>query len=107
MEINITGRHFQVTEAMKDHIIDKMQRLDKFSSKLESARVVLEVQKFIHIAEITARGKNLRLVAKHRDSDMYAAFDGCFGNIQLQLRRIHEKDKDHKGKRYAAKPAKS
>ena len=99
MEIDISGRHFHVTEALKEHITEKVQKLDKYALKIETVHVVLEVQKFNHISEITAAGKNLRLTAKEKSTDMYGAFDTSFGNIQLQLRRQHDRVKDHKVRR--------
>ena len=96
MEIDISGRHFHITDALKEYAAEKVRKLDKYSLKLEHAHVVMEVQKFHHVAEITLRGKNLRLTAKNESADMYAAFDKCFGNLQLQMRRQHDKVKDHK-----------
>ena len=106
MEIDISARHFHVSEALKDMISEKAAKLDKYSLKIESAHVVLEVQKFHHVAEITLHGKNLRLVAREVSTDMYAAFDKSFGNIQLQLRRQHDRVRDHKkrGAQRASKP---
>lgn len=103
MKIDISGRHFQVTPALKEYIQEKLQKLDKFSLKLESAHVVLEVQKFHNLCEILLLGKNLRLTSKEDSADMYAAFDASFGNIELQMRRQHDKVKDHKGRRYKTK----
>ena len=100
MEIDISGRHFHVTEALKQYVVEKIEKLDKYSLKLESVHVIFEVQKFLHISEITVLGKKLRLTAKEKSTDMYAAFDKSFGNIQLQFRRQHEKVKDNKGRRY-------
>ena len=100
MEIDISGRHFHVTEALKDYITEKIEKLEKYALKIETVHVVLEVQKFHHISEITSAGKKLRMTAKEESSDMYAAFDKSFGNIQLQLRRQHDRVKDHKGRRY-------
>lgn len=105
MEIDISGRHFHVTEALKDYVAEKVKKLGRYSMKVESAHVVLEVQKFIHIAEIVLRGKNLRVTAKSESTDMYAAFDKSFGNVQLQLSKLHEKRKDHKARRYEAERA--
>ena len=102
MNIDITGRHFQVTEPLKEYATEKIQKLDKYSLKLESVHVIFDVQKFHQIAEIVTLGKNLRFTAKEEGQDMYAAFDKCFGNIQLQLSRQHEKVKDHKARRYEA-----
>ena len=100
MEIDITGRHFHITEALKSYVIEKIKKLEKYALKIETVHVVLEVQKFHHFSEITAAGKNLRLTAKEESADMYAAFDNSLGNIQLQLGRQHDRVKDHKGHRY-------
>ncbi len=99
MEIDISGRHFHVTEALKDTITEKIQKFDKYSLAIETVHVVLEVQKFHHVCEITIAGKNLRLTAKEENVDMYAAFDNAMGNLQLQLARQHDRVKDHKVRR--------
>ena len=103
MEIDVSGRHFPVTEVLAKYIKEKIKKLEKFSLKPESAHVVLSVQKFRHISEITLLAKSLRLTAKNESADMYAAFDASFDNIQLQMRRQHDKVKDHKGRRYGLK----
>ncbi|OIO37246.1 MAG: ribosomal subunit interface protein [Candidatus Omnitrophica bacterium CG1_02_46_14] len=100
MNIDISGRHFHVSDALKDTVTEKLKKLDKYSLSIETIHVVLEVQKFHHICEITAAGKNLRTTAKEVSTDMYAAFDSAMGNLQLQLGRQHDRVKDHKGSRY-------
>ena len=99
MEIDITGRHFQITGSLREYIHSKVSKLDKYSLKIESAHVVLWVEKFRHLAEITLRGKGLRLTAKEQEADMYAAFDRCLGVAQLQMGRQHDRVKDHKARR--------
>ena len=103
MKIDISGRHFKVTEPLKEYIVSKVRKLDKYSLKIESVHVVMEVQKFLNLVEITLLGKNLRLTAKEESGDMYAAFDNCFGVAQLQMSRQHDRRKDHKARRYAVK----
>jgi len=100
MEIDISGRHFHVTEPLKEYIQEKIQKLDKFQLKLESVHIILDVQKFHHIAEITVLAKGLRITSKEQSTDMYAAFDKSIGNLQLQFSKKHEKIKDHKARRY-------
>ncbi len=90
-----------MSEALKETIAQKISKLDKYSLKLEMVHVILEVQKFHHVSEITVLGKNIRFTAKDESTDMYAAFDKSFGNIQLQLARYHDKVKDHKARRYS------
>ncbi len=103
MEIDISGRHFKVTAPLKVYIDGKIRKIEKFALKVESVHVVLEVQKFEHKCEITLLGKNLRVAAKDKSTDMYAAFDNCLSSIQRRLGRTHDRVKDHKGRRYAVK----
>jgi len=103
MEIDISGRHFRVTAPLRDYIDKKVRKLDKYSLKIESVHVVLEVEKIRTYVEITLLGKNLRVAVKEENADMYAAFDNCFGSIQRRLGRQHDRVKEHKGRRYAVK----
>ena len=96
MEIDVTGRHFQVTAPLKQYAAEKVRKLDKYSLKIESVHVVFDVQKFRHLSEIVLLAKGVRLTAKEDSTDMYAAFDKSFGNIQLQLSRRHDRVKDHR-----------
>jgi putative sigma-54 modulation protein len=106
MEVDISGRHFKITAPLKEYIEKKVLKLDKYSLKIESVHVVLEVQRFRHIAEITLLGKNLRTACKKAGADMYAAFDDCYGRLQLQLSRQHDRVKDRKGRRYGVREPK-
>lgn len=99
MDIDISGRHFHVLEPLKDYIREKIGKFERYDGKLETAHVILEVQKFFHIAEITLMGCRLRFVAKERSTDMYAAFDKACDNMKLQLQRHHDRIKDHKPRR--------
>ena len=104
MEIDISGRHFRITAPLRQYAEKKVQKLEKFSLKIESVHIIFEIQRFRHIAEICLLGKNLRVTAKNEDGgDMYAAFDNCLHNAQLQLSRQHDRVKDHKGRRYVMK----
>ncbi len=99
MEIDISGRHFQVTDALKKYITEKVKKLSKYSDKLEAIHVVLDVQKIHQVCEITTRGRGLKLTAKEDAADMYASFDNAFGSLERQLRKTHDRLKDRKSKR--------
>lgn len=98
MEISISGKHLQITPALKKYAGEKIAKLDKYALKIESAHAVLCVEKIRQIAEITLSGKNLRLTAKAENGDMYASIDTCLNKLQLQLSRQHDRIKDHKSK---------
>ena len=100
MNIDITGRHFHVTDGLRDHALSKMAKLDKFSLKIESAHVVFEVQKIHQVCEIVLTGKHIRMKALEKTGDIYASFDRALSNLQKQLARYHEKIKSHRKKHH-------
>ena len=96
MNVVITGRHFDVTEGIKSHINDKIAKLDKFYHKILEAHVILSVEKFRHVAEITAIGKHIKVTATETTSDMYASIDMAISSLEKQLRKLHDKVKEHR-----------
>ena len=98
MNVVITGRHFDVTEGMKAHVNDKITKLDKFYHKILESHVILSVEKFRHIAEITVIGKHFKLTATETTSDMYASIDAAIASLEKQLRKLHDKIKEHRVK---------
>jgi putative sigma-54 modulation protein len=98
MNIVITGRHFEVTDPIKVHTNEKISKLDKFLTKLLEAHVILSVEKFRHIAEITVIGKNLKVTSTETTSDMYASIDKAVASLEEQLRKHHDKLRSHNAK---------
>lgn len=98
MNIVITGRHFDVTDPIRAHANEKISKLDKFLTKLLEAHVILSVEKFRHIAEITVIGKNLKVTSTETTSDMYASIDKAAASLEEQLKKFHDKIRAHKAK---------
>lgn len=99
MNIVITGRHFDVTNPIKVYAAEKISKLDKFFPKILDAHVILSVEKYRHIAEITLNGKHLSVTAKETTADMYASIDKALESIDKQLRKFSERIKDHRRKK--------
>ena len=98
MNVAITGRHFDVTEGIKSHVNGKIAKLDKFYHKILEAHVILSVEKFRHVAEITLVGKNFKFTATETTSDMYPSIDKAIESLEKQLRKLHDKVKEHRVK---------
>ena len=96
MNVVVTGRHFDVTEGIKSHINDKIVKLDKFYHKILEAHVILSVEKFRHVAEITVIGKQIKITATETTSDMYASIDMAIASLEKQLRKLHDRVKEHR-----------
>ncbi|MFA5148410.1 MAG: ribosome-associated translation inhibitor RaiA [Candidatus Omnitrophota bacterium] len=96
MQVVVTGRHFDVTEGIKAHISSKIEKLNQFHQNILEAHVILEVSKFRHIAEMTAIGKHMKLTATESTTDMYASIDKAIDSLDNQLRKLHDKVKEHR-----------
>lgn len=99
MNVVITGRHFDVTNPIKAYATEKIQRLEKFFPKILEAHIILTVEKYRHIAEITLIGKHLTVTGKETTADMYASIDKALETIDKQLRKFSERMKEHRRKK--------
>lgn len=100
MNIDISGRHtFSISEMLKEYILDKVQKLDKYNLKIESIHVVFDVEKLNHSSEIVLVAKNIRMTAIETTTAAQASFDAALHNIENQLRRYHDKIKNHRNQK--------
>ena len=95
MQINLTGHHVDVTHALKDFVVNKMQRVERHFDSMTHANVILTVEKLRHKAEATINVSGGQVYADATEGNMYSAIDGLIDKIDRQVRRHKEKTKDH------------
>jgi len=100
MQINITGRHIEIPDPIKQYIVEKLSKLSKYGQKIEEARVIFSLERFNHIAEITLNGKRFRITSAEKEEGLRNAFDKSLANMEKQIKRFYAKVKDHKAKRF-------
>ncbi len=66
MNLVITGRHLEITDALRQHIEDKINKANKYSNKIIEANVKLVVEKYRHTAEINIQLNRMVLVQKRK-----------------------------------------
>ena len=98
MQIAVTFRHMESSDAIRNYVEDKLARVKKYIDEPIDAQVVLSVQKKInHRAEVTMVAKGLTMKSSESKDDMYAAIDLMVDKIERQLKRYKDKLKRHKG----------
>jgi putative sigma-54 modulation protein len=95
MKINITSRHEKLTEGLKNHIEDKIQRVERYLGKIKEAHVILNFEKKVHLCEVTLAAKDLKLSAKATSRDMYQSIDAALGRLETQAQKQKEKRTSH------------
>lgn len=96
MKTSYLGKNFDVTGGMKEHLKEKMSKLDRFGAKLVESHIVLKKEKYIFEAEITLLGKNLRVFGDGKSKEnIYTAIDLAASRIETQLKKFHGKATEH------------
>jgi putative sigma-54 modulation protein len=96
MQVNITFRHLEPTEALKSHVKGRVEHVQRYIDRPSEAHAVLHVENLSHHAEITVKAGRFLLRGTAKSKDMYASIDEAADKIERQLQK-------HKGKLAAQK----
>jgi putative sigma-54 modulation protein len=95
MQISVTGHHIDVTEALKNYVLEKMQRIERHFDKIVNVHVVLGVEKLVQKAEATVQVNGTSLFAQDESEDLYAAIDGMVDKLDRQVIKHKERIQEH------------
>lgn len=101
MNISLTGRQLELTDAIKAHMNTSIETLNKYNMDIISVNVVASAQtkkgKEHSVVEfvINLAHKN-SIIIKQNDDDLYAAIDLATSRAQKAMRRMHDKDTGHR-----------
>lgn len=96
MNITITGKDVKATEAIRDYVEKKMERVEKYFDGDMEVSVTIKAEKTEQIAEMSVKVKQdtYRAVTAHRD--MYASIDKDIDILEGQIRKMKtKKDKQN------------
>lgn len=92
--ISVTGRHVQVTEAMKDYAIEKLSKLERLGDRIIDVVVTMDIQRANHKVDIQMKVNNLLIKSSAVTDQMYVSIDQAVHKLGTQLKkykgRIHE-----------------
>ena len=86
MNVRITFRHMDSSEAVKAHAKQKLTKLQKFLREPMTAKVTLSLDKLAHIAETHIQSGGSRHEAKETSEDMYTSIDKVMAKLERQIR---------------------
>ncbi|WP_330927377.1 ribosome hibernation-promoting factor, HPF/YfiA family [Candidatus Sororendozoicomonas aggregata] len=91
MQVNISGHHVEVTEALRDYVTKKLERLGAHFDCITNVQVTLSVEKLVHKAEAILHTRGADINAAAESEDMYAAIDQLSDKLDRQLVKHKEK----------------
>jgi putative sigma-54 modulation protein len=99
MQISVTFRQIEPSEALKNYVTDRLNKFTRYLDGPVEAHVVLGLEKFRHLADVTIDNNGRIIKGKEENTDMYAAIDLVMDKIDLQLKKVRDKLKSPKGDR--------
>lgn len=89
MMYNIRGQRFQVTDALREYVEKKLNRLEKYFEEpiTSEITVTLSVTKGQHTVEVTIPLVGVMLRAEEKSDDMYASIDLVVDKLERQIRK--------------------
>jgi len=96
MNIIVTGRHLEVTPALKSYVEKKVQRFDRYLSNISEAIVTLGVEKYRHKAEVLLKVNGVLIQAEGITGDVYASIDEVAEKLERQIKKYKEKLVSHR-----------
>ena len=91
MRINVSGHHVEVTEPLREYVLNKFERLERHSDQITHIDVTLIVEKLVQKAEASIHVSGADLFANAQDQDMYAAIDSLADKLDRQIIKNKEK----------------
>jgi putative sigma-54 modulation protein len=91
VDLEITGRHLDVTEPMAAHIREHLDRMPAFLDLVQYMTVTLSVDSGSRHVEIQAKCPRADLVVEAASHDMYQSIDEAFAKMARRLARHHDK----------------
>ena len=95
MNLQISGRHLEVTPAIHDYVAGKIERTIRHFDNVIDVNVTLSVDKLKQKAEVTVHVPGKDMHVEESGDDLYAAIDAMFDKLDRQVQKYKQKIQDH------------
>jgi ribosomal subunit interface protein len=105
VDILVRGRNVEVPDHFRQHVADKLQRIERYDHKIIRVDVELYHERNRRQAgscqrvEITCKSRGPVMRAESCAADFYTALDGCVARLDGRLRRGADRRRVHRGSR--------
>ncbi len=95
MQISISGQHVDITDAMRTHVNDRMEKIARHFDHVTNTHVVLQVEKNRHKAEANISARGIQIHAAAESDNMYSSIDSMTEKLDRQVIKHKEKQTNH------------
>lgn len=94
MNLQLTGRHVDITPAIRDYVVSKLERINRHFENVIDVNVIMTVEKLDQKIEANVHLSGKDIHVQCHDADMYAAIDGLVDKLDRQIIKHKEKFKE-------------
>ena len=98
MQITITARHFDLTNAIRDHVDGSCMKLERYFDHIITANFILSLEKSGNKVELMLHAPKHNLKCEAVEKDMYLAIDNAVDRMEKQVKKMKDKWADHNKK---------
>src|SRR5512139_3394186 len=106
MNLNLTGRHLEITPAIREHVMSKLDKVKRHFDNVIDINVILSIDNLKQQAEASVHLSGKTIFAETEDSNLYVAIDSLIESLDRQILKHKEKHAarrhDDSGKQVAA-----
>ena len=96
MNVEIVGRHLEVTPKLREFTLDKLRRLERLLDGPLEVHVVLSVEKHRHMVEMQVRSRASVLSGAEETPDLHVAIAEVVDKLERQAQRHKERTTDRR-----------
>ena len=97
MAIKVTARHMEASEGLVTFARSRGEAITEEFPNVESVHLILDEETHGHSVHIVVQGRrHIHLEAEEEAESLHVAMDAAVDKITRQLRKIHDKARDHK-----------
>ncbi len=97
MQIQVTARHVEVSDDVREYIYEKASKLPRYYDRIHEIEVILDHESEQFSAEMIVRvDREPTIVASETGPDTFALIDVIIGRLERQLKKLKDKRRNHK-----------
>lgn len=96
--IYVVGKHFQITDAIRNYVWEKLSRVERIADHIIDVTVTLDTQKLEHTCSILMNFIHFHIKVKASTDNIYSAIDKATDRLVKLIRRYKTKLQSHRAK---------
>lgn len=96
--IQVIGKHFEITDAIRNYVLEKLAKVDKVADQIIDVMVTLDTQKLQHSCSIMMNFIHFHVKVEASTENIYSAIDKASDRLIKLIRKYKGRLQSHRAK---------